>query len=75
MSDKIVLFQVRVLFSFKDSNDKINFKIITDTDEGISKFIDTLKGLENISKIAVEYLCEYDCSRIGEVKKVFNVEV
>lgn len=63
MEDRIMLFQVRVMFKFMDK-DTINFKIVTDTESGIKSFVDNLKQVKDIERIAVEYLCEYDCSKL-----------
>lgn len=71
---KVVLFQVRVMFKFSGKKE-INFKIITDTENGIKDFIDRLGNVKDIEDICVEYLCEYDCSRLGVVKKITNFEV
>lgn len=69
MSDKVVLFQVRVMFKFKDK-DIVNFKIVTDTKEGITDFIGKLKKVPGIDKISVEYLCEYDCSLLCSIVNI-----
>lgn len=71
MDGKVVLFQVRILFKIKDK-DSIYYKIVTDTQSCIDEFINRLKSLEDIEKISCEYLCEYDCSRLGEIINVFN---
>lgn len=73
MSDKIVLYQVRFMFKCKD-NDSLMFKIVTDTVDGLKKFVDSIKSLDNVVCLAAEYLCEYDCSLLGDIHNIFNLE-
>lgn len=59
----------RYMWTLKQSdgdNKKVNFKIITDTAEGLAlfekQFVDSVKDVENFGK---EYICEYDVSLLG----------
>lgn len=72
MSDEIVLYCCRYMWKMKDS-ERVCFKIVTDTLEGLASFECVLRGLDGIEHICYEYLCEYDCSRLGTVVPV-NLE-
>lgn len=73
-SDSVVLYNVRVMFKFKDS-DTISFKILTDTQEGIEKFIESVSNIKEVVSLSYEYLSEYKCSLLGQCVNVFNREV
>lgn len=57
-----------------DGNDSVNFKIVTDTADGLNLFESNLKKVDGIKNIAKEYLHEYDCSRIGVFETVLKEE-
>lgn len=52
---------------FMVDGDKINFKIVTDTVEGLELFEKKLLALDGLSVCGKEYLCEYDCSQIANL--------
>lgn len=60
------IYTFRYMWRLKDSN-QINFKIITDTLEGLEHFEDTLKKHEDIILAGKEYLHEIDVSRITQI--------
>lgn len=74
MKPDFILYNVRVMFKFKDS-DSVNFKIITDTVEGIEKFVKSISELDNLVSLSYEYLSEFNCNLLGQIVNVFNKEV
>lgn len=60
------IYTFRYMWRLKDSN-QINFKIITDTLEGLKQFEETLKNQEDIILAGKEYLHEIDVSRITQI--------
>lgn len=54
----------RYMWTLKGS-DKAYFKIFTDTEEGHELFKKGFNKVENLDKVGFEYVCEYDCSRLG----------
>lgn len=71
---KTVVFSYRYMWKLKD-NSSINFKIVTDTSDGLKFFEDSLKSLDNLESVAKEYLHEYDCSKIGVFESVYGGDV
>lgn len=67
----MVIKTIRCMWSLKKST-TVNFKIITDTDEGIKLALNSICALKDIDKVAVEYLHEYDVSKIGVCQSVFH---
>lgn len=61
------LYSYKIMWTLKDTLDKVNFKIVTDTLEGIKSTIDIVKGINGLDKCCLEYLNEYDVSKIGLV--------
>lgn len=60
------IYTFRYMWRLKDS-DQINFKIITDTLEGLNQFEDVLKKQEDILLAGKEYLHEIDVTRITQI--------
>lgn len=60
------IYTFRYMWRLKDS-DQINFKIITDTLEGLNQFEDVLKKQEDILLAGKEYLHEIDVARITQI--------
>lgn len=48
-------------------SDSVCFKIVTDTEDGLSKFEESLLSLDGLEKAMKEYVNEYDCSLIGKI--------
>lgn len=71
MSDSVRVYSYRYMWKLKDS-DKVNFKIVTDVFEGISRFESELLKIEGLESCAREYLHEYDCSLIGVFEKIYD---
>lgn len=61
---KVLVFSYRYIWKIKGSSN-LNFKIVTDTLEGLLDFEKKLLSLEDIESAGKEYLHEYDCSKIG----------
>lgn len=64
MSDKVFVYSYRYMWQIEGS-DTVNFKIVTDTSDGLLSFEESLKVLPGVKNMAREYLHEYDCSLIG----------
>lgn len=73
LTSDTVLYTIRVMFKFKNS-DTINFKIITDTIDGIQKFINSVANLDEVVSLSYEYLSEFNCGLLGQVQFLFNME-
>lgn len=67
------VFTYRYLWKLKDIN-QINFKIVSDVESGLLEFEKALLALDNIEKVAKEYLHEYDCSLIGKIDTLLGGE-
>lgn len=61
---KVSIFSYRYMWQ-TEGDESVNFKIHTDTCEGLKSFEDNLLLLPGIKNVAKEYLHEYDCSKIG----------
>lgn len=73
------LFTVRYMWTIKsdadkNSNERVYFKINTDSEKGQVDFVDSLKKIDGLKALASEYLFEYDCDKLGQVTKIFNSE-
>lgn len=62
------LFTYKIMWTLKDSSDKINFKIVTDTLEGINHYVKLVSEIDNFDRCLIEYLNEFDVSKIGLVQ-------
>lgn len=58
-----------------EGSDSVNFKIVTDTVEGLQQFEQALLKVDGLKSAGKEYLHEYDCSAIGKFEKIFDLEV
>lgn len=67
----VIIFSYRYMWRFTGS-ENIQFKIVTDTIQGLEKFEDELFKLDNLESVGKEYLHEYDCSKIGLFEKIFG---
>lgn len=68
-----ILYTYRYMWKIK-SSESINFKIVTDTEDGLMLFEEALLKLDGIVSCAKEYLHEYDCSKLGVFEKIFELE-
>lgn len=68
---KNFVYCYRYMWKLNDS-DKICFKIVTDIEEGLSSFEQSLLSLDNVVNIAREYLHQYDISKIGVFEPILN---
>lgn len=71
--DSIKIYCYRYMWQI-DGNNRVNFKIVTDTVDGLNLFENNLKSLDGVKNIAKEYLHEYDCSKIGVFEPVLKLE-
>lgn len=73
MSD-VFIYSYRYMWRV-DGSDSVNFKIVTDTLEGLAFFEDSLKSsVDNLVAFGKEYLCQYNCSKIGLFDTIFKKE-
>lgn len=68
------IFTYRYMWTLLDSDSsdkKVNFKIITDTEEGLQIFeknvVESISNLENFGR---EYISEIDVSKLGLFEKI-----
>lgn len=54
--------------------DTINFKIVSDIDEGHSVFIENLKKIPDLESAGKEYLHEYNPTKIGLFESIVSPE-
>lgn len=65
------VFTYRYMWKLKDSA-SVNFKIVSDVESGLIEFEKALLSLENVEKVAKEYLHEYDCTLIGKFETLLG---
>lgn len=71
VTDVPVVYTYRYMWQVKGS-DKVNFKILSDTADGLKLFEDSLLKLDNLERAGKEYLHQYDCSLIGLFTTIFG---
>lgn len=57
-----------------EGSDSVNFKVVTDTVEGLQAFEQALLKLDGLKSAGKEYLHEYEVSSIGKFEKIFEKE-
>lgn len=65
------IYSYRYMWRLKGS-DSINFKIVTDTLEGLKKFEDVVVKIPDLLTFGKEYLNEYDVSLVGCFTTIFG---
>ncbi len=73
MNEKIFVYTYRYMWQVKD-NKSVNFKIVTDTEEGLSLFEKNLLALPDIERASKEYISQIDISKMGLFESLKNVE-
>lgn len=68
------VYTYRVLFSFAKDPDKISVKQISDVPDAIRQLLQSILTNADIGKAILEYVCEYDFSRIGFTQVLKNIE-
>ncbi|UPW41622.1 hypothetical protein [Peromfec virus RodF8_38] len=68
------IYTLRYMWKIKGS-DSVNFKVITDTEEGLEQFEEALLQFPDLVSAGSEYIQEYDCARVGVFNKIFNEDV
>lgn len=63
----------RYVWTTKDVKDKVNFKIVSDTLDGLKLFEEKLLSLPDLDNVGREYICEYDCSKFGVFDDLKNI--
>lgn len=61
----MIVYTYRYVWKIEGSS-TLNFKIVSDIDEGFKLFEKELLSLPGIERCAKEYLHEYDCTKIGK---------
>lgn len=69
--EKIFVFTYRYMWQIK-GNKSINFKIVTDTEDGLKYFEDALKKVENVERISREYISQIDVSKMGLFESIYK---
>lgn len=67
------VYTYRYMWKIKGSS-QVNFKIVSDIEDGLKEFENSLLSVENVEKVAREYLHEYDCSLIGKFDTLLGGE-
>lgn len=70
---KVVLYTYKYMWTLS-GDERISFKVITDTEEGHKLFIDGVKSLPNLDKAAREYLSEIDVSKFSVCEEVYRAD-
>ncbi|UPW40992.1 hypothetical protein [Sigmofec virus UA08Rod_5838] len=66
---KTTIFTIRYMWKV-NGNEQINFKIVSDVEEGHQYFVEQLLKIENLESACSEYLSEIDCSRLCLVSTI-----
>lgn len=69
--EKIMVYTYRYMWQLKNSKG-VNFKIVTDTIEGLSLFEKNLLALSGIVRASKEYISEIDVSKMGLFENLLN---
>lgn len=69
-----MVFTYRYMWTVNGSK-SVNFKIVTDTNEGLKLFESNLAKVPNIDKVSREYICEIDVSKMGIYENIDVLEV
>lgn len=70
--EKVFVYTYRYMWKV-DSSENVNFKIVSDTQEGVDAFEKALLSVDGLVSCAKEYLHQYDVSRVGVFEKVFEL--
>lgn len=73
MNEKIFVYTYRYMWQVK-GNKSVNFKIVTDTEEGLTFFEKSLKALPDLERASKEYISQIDISKMGLFESLKNVE-
>lgn len=65
MEEKMLLYTYRYMWTYYGDKDRVNVKIVTDTDRGHTAFERSIAADKKVEKFGREYVCEYDCARFG----------
>lgn len=69
--DKVYVYSYRYMWQLKDSSD-VCFKIVTDTEKGLSEFEDHLLAVPGLERCCKEYISQVDCSLMGIFTSLLN---
>lgn len=70
------IYCYRYMWKLKDSA-SLNFKVLTDTEEGLLEFEKNLLVIPNLELAGKEYLHEMECEKLAQLVKLTsdNIEV
>lgn len=74
MEKNIFVYTYRYMWQIKD-NKSVNFKIVTDTEEGLGLFESNLSKIPGIAKVAKEYISQIDIAKMGLIENLSTIEV
>ena len=64
MKEKIFVFTYRYMWQLK-GNKSVNFKIVTDTEDGLALFEKNLKDIPGIERAVKYYISQIDLTKMG----------
>lgn len=73
MEKNLFVYTYRYMWQLK-GNKSVNFKIVTDTEEGLSLFENNLKALPDLERASKEYISQIDISKMGLFESLKNFE-
>lgn len=73
MDKNVFVYTYRYMWQVK-GNKSVNFKIVTDTEEGLTLFEKNLLSLPDIDRASKEYLSQIDISKMGLFESLKNYE-
>lgn len=73
MNENVFVYTYRYMWQVK-GNKSVNFKIVTDTEEGLTLFEKNLLALSDIERASKEYLSQIDITKMGLFESLKNDE-
>lgn len=74
MKKNIFVYTFRYMWQVKD-NKSVNFKIVTDTEEGLIIFEKNLLALPDLERASKEYISQIDIAKMGLFEPLKNNEI
>ena len=73
MKENVFVYTYRYMWQVK-GNKSVNFKIVTDTEEGLALFEKNLLALPDVERASKEYISQIDISKMGLFESLKNDE-
>lgn len=74
MEKEVFVYTYRYMWQVK-GNKSVNFKIVTDTEEGLALFEKNLLALPGIERASKEYLSQIDITKMGLFETLKNDKI